>query len=82
MDRLNHRCVAAATWPVLSDVWNDPLALHPLNNEQPDLVEKYTKFLEAQFEAHRSLAQLFTRSEPVALTPEQLRTLRSLGYIQ
>ncbi len=67
---------------LLYDMWNDPLALHPLNDERPDLVEKYTNFLEAQFEAHQSLAQLFTRSEPVALTPEQLRTLRALGYIQ
>ena len=67
---------------LLYDLWNDPLALHPLNDERPDLVEKYTKFLEAQFEAHQSLAQLFTRSGPVALTPEQLQTLRALGYIQ
>ncbi len=27
------------------------------------------------------LAQYFTRSESVALTPEQLETLRALGYI-
>ncbi len=56
-------------------------------------MEKYTEFLEAQFEAHQALAQLFTRSESVALTlftrsesvaltPEQLETLRALGYIQ
>jgi arylsulfatase A-like enzyme len=67
---------------LLYDLWNDPLTLHSLHEERPDLVEKYTTFLEAQFEAHQSLAQLFTRSEPVALTPEQLRTLRALGYIQ
>ncbi len=53
-----------------------------MHEERPDLVEKYTKFLEAQFEAHQSLAQLFTRTGEVALTPEQLRTLRALGYIQ
>ena len=62
--------------------WNDPFALWSVHEERPDLVEKYTTFLEAQFEAHQSLAQLFTRSDPVALTPEQLRTLRALGYIQ
>ena len=44
-------------------------------------MEKYTTFLEAQFEAYQSLAQFFTRSGRVALTPEQLRTLRALGYI-
>ncbi len=45
-------------------------------------MEKYTEFLEAQWEAHQALAQRFTRSSDVALTPEQLRTLRALGYIQ
>ncbi len=58
------------------------MAVYPLNEERPDLVEKYTKFLEAQWEAHQALAQLFTPSESVALTPEQLKTLRALGYIR
>ncbi len=47
-----------------------------------EVPEENTAILEAQFEAHQSLAQLFTRSDEVALTPEQLRTLRALGYIQ
>ena len=64
------------------DLWNDPYCLKSLHEERPDLVEKYTEFLEAQFEAHQSLAEHFTRSEDSPLTPEQLRTLRSLGYIQ
>jgi arylsulfatase A-like enzyme len=67
---------------LLYDLWNDPQCLHSLHEERPDLVDKYTKFLEAQWEAHQALAQLFTRSESVALTPEQLETLRALGYIQ
>ncbi len=67
---------------LLYDLWNDPFALWSLHEERPDLVEKYTKFLEAQWEAHQALAQLFTPSESVPLTPEQLRTLRALGYIQ
>ena len=46
------------------------------------MVEKYTEFLEAQWEAHQALAQQFTRSEESPLTPEQLQTLRALGYIQ
>ena len=46
------------------------------------LVEKYTEFLEAQWQAHQALAQQFTPGAEVALTPEQLRALRALGYIQ
>ena len=64
------------------DLWNDPYCLKSLHEDRPDLVKKYTEFLEAQFEAHQSLAQHFTRGEDSPLTPEQLRTLRSLGYIQ
>ncbi len=64
------------------DLWNDPYCLHSLHEERPDLVQKYTQFLEAQFEAHQALREHFTRSTDSPLTPEQLRTLRSLGYIQ
>ncbi len=53
-----------------------------MNEEHPDLVEKYTAFLESQWEAHRALAQHFTPGDDVELTPEQLETLRTLGYIQ
>ncbi len=68
---------------LLYDLWNDPLCLHSLNEERPDLVTKYTEFLESQWEAHQALAKHFTRPEEgAALTPEQLRTLRALGYIQ
>jgi arylsulfatase A-like enzyme len=64
------------------DLWNDPYCLHSLHEERPDLVEKYTKFLEEQWEAHQSLAKLFSRSSKVPLTPEQLENLRALGYIK
>ncbi len=67
---------------LLYDLWNDHYCLHSLHEERPDLVEKYTKFLEAQWEAHQALAQRFTPGEQVELTPEQLATLRALGYIQ
>jgi arylsulfatase A-like enzyme len=67
---------------LLYDLWNDPYLLHSLHEERADLVEKYTDFLEAQWEAHQALAQRFDRSgEVTPLTPEQLRTLQSLGYI-
>ena len=67
---------------MLYDLWSDPYSLHSVHEERPDLVQKYTAFLEAQWEAHRALAQRFTRSGDVPLTPEQLETLRALGYIQ
>ncbi len=69
--------------PVLIyDVWEDPDCLVPLNEKRPDLVEKYTEFLEAKWKEHQELAKRFLRSEDAPLTPEQLRTLRSLGYIR
>jgi arylsulfatase A-like enzyme len=67
---------------LLYDLWNDHWCLWSVHEEHPELVEKYTKFLEEQWEAHQALAQYFTRSEDVVLTPEQLQTLRTLGYIQ
>jgi arylsulfatase A-like enzyme len=67
---------------LIYDLWNDPYCLKSLHEERPDLVEKYTEFLEKQFEAHQALAQHFTRGADSPLTPEQLRTLRTLGYIQ
>ncbi len=67
---------------LIYDVWEDPLGLRPINDERPDLVKKYTKFLEAQREMHHALAQHFTQGGKVKLTPEQLKTLRSLGYIR
>ncbi len=67
---------------LLYDLWNDPECLHSLHEKRPDLVEKYTAFLEKQWEAHQALAQQFTTGEASPLTPEQLETLRALGYIQ
>jgi arylsulfatase A-like enzyme len=67
---------------LLYDLWNDPWCLRSVHEEHPELVEHYTAFLETQWEAHQALAQHFTQSGDVALTPEQLQTLRSLGYIR
>ncbi len=58
------------------------MCLQPVPEEHPDLVEKYTAFLRGQWKAHKALATQFTAGDEVALTPEQLETLRSLGYIQ
>jgi arylsulfatase A-like enzyme len=67
---------------LLYDVWEDPFATRNVNDDYPELVEKYTQFLLAQIEAHQALALHFTAGGQVTLTPEQLETLRALGYIQ
>ncbi len=67
---------------LLYDLWDDPNALHSLHEERPDLVAEYTRFLESQFEAHQALAERVAHGASGALTPEQLRALRSLGYIR
>lgn len=70
-------------WPVLVyDLWNDPICLQPVNQQRPDLVKKYTKFLEDTWKDHRALATRFKAGAQSALTPEQLERLRSLGYIR
>lgn len=75
---------ARRPWPLLLyDVWADPWALHPVNEQYPDLVQKYTSLLQDQWQAHQALAQRFTPGGgQVELTPAQLETLRALGYIR
>jgi hypothetical protein len=67
---------------LLYDVWEDPFATRNVNDKYPELVGKYTQLLLAQIEAHEALALHFTPGGEVGLTPEQLETLRSLGYIR
>ena len=67
---------------LLFDLWNDHWCVRPVQEDYPEEAAKYTAFLREQWEAHQNLAQHFTRSGQVELTPEQLQTLRSLGYIQ
>ena len=65
------------------DRWADPLLESPINEQRPDLVEKYTALLEAQVEANAAIRKLVgAGGERVSLTPEQLQMLRTLGYIQ
>ncbi len=67
---------------LLYDLWNDYYCLNSIHEKRPDLVEKYTKFLEEKWKIHLALSRRFSRKADVALTPEQLETLRSLGYIR
>jgi hypothetical protein len=67
---------------LLYDLWADPYALRAVNAEHPELVEKYERLLSNHWEAQRALAQHFAEAGEVSLSPEQLRQLRALGYIQ
>ena len=66
----------------LFDRWKDLFHAGSVHEERPDLAEKYIRLIEAQWETHKALAQQFKRSKASPLTPEQIWTLRSLGYIQ
>ncbi len=67
---------------LLFDLWNDPQCIAPVNEQHPDLVKKYTKFLEETWVDHQLLARKFKPGAKTALTPEQLERLRALGYIR
>lgn len=68
---------------LLYDLWNDPFATHAVNEEHPELVERYRRELLALWQAHQALGRRFAAGgDDVPLTPEQLEQLRDLGYIQ
>jgi arylsulfatase A-like enzyme len=70
-------------WPLLLyDLWTDPNCIQPVNQQHPDLVKKYTQFLEDTWKDHQALAKQFEPGAKTALTPEQLERLRALGYIR
>lgn len=77
-----HRYFPDAPRLLLYDLWNDPYALHSVNDAHPELVQHYRDVLEAQWQAHRALAQRFGEAGDVSIDPEQLQQLRSLGYIR
>lgn len=66
---------------LLYDLWNDPYCLKSLHKERPELAKKYTGMLERIFREHQALAKKFPRGKGEAMDSEQLKTLRSLGYI-
>jgi arylsulfatase A-like enzyme len=67
---------------LLYDLWHDPYYGGSVHEKRPDLVKKYTEFLKAEWKAHQELGRRFTRATDTPMTPEQLKTLRSLGYIK
>ncbi len=74
-----------ATTPrlLLYDIWNDRFCTRNVNAEHPELVEKYTALLEAQWQAHQALAEYFQADpEEAAMSADQLNALRALGYVE
>jgi arylsulfatase A-like enzyme len=67
---------------LLYDLRRDPFALRHLNEEQAAEVAIYQRMLEKRWVEHRELAKRYSRGGQSAMTEEQLRTLRDLGYIQ
>ena len=67
---------------LLYDLSSDPFAVHSVNERYPALVEKYSGLLLHQWKAHQALAKRFQPAEAAPLTPDELRALRSLGYIR
>jgi arylsulfatase A-like enzyme len=65
------------------DLWDDPLLERPINEERPDLVERYTNLLETQVKVNAALRELISGGgQSVELRAEDLEQLRALGYIQ
>jgi arylsulfatase A-like enzyme len=87
-----HPAPAGGRWPakpfpevpslLLYDLWHDPLALSHVTGEHPERVESSLRRLWELWRAQRALAQRFQAGEAEALSPEQLESLRALGYIQ
>jgi arylsulfatase A-like enzyme len=77
-----HRYFPEVPRLLLYDLWSDPFARRAVNDEHPELVERYTRELLTLWKAHQALAQRYREAGDVALDPEQLRQLKALGYIQ
>jgi arylsulfatase A-like enzyme len=67
---------------LLYDLRADPLAHSHVNDDHPDRVRRAGRELRDLWEAHQALALRFEAGEEAALTPEQLESLRALGYIE
>jgi len=66
---------------LLYDLRSDPFTQHSLHEERPELVEKYTRFLQRQWVTHQELRENLGEGGQVAIGEEQLEALRALGYI-
>jgi len=67
---------------LLYDLWRDPFALAAVNDDHPELVERYEKLLRERWSAHRALAQRFEAAAETPLDAAQLEQLQALGYVR
>jgi arylsulfatase A-like enzyme len=67
---------------LLYDLESDPFAARAVNDDHPDLVERYRRVLLDHWEHHRLLARRFDAASGQQLTPEVLQQLKALGYIR
>jgi arylsulfatase len=67
---------------LLYDLSIDPFAVQHVNESYPRLVEQYSELLQRQWKVHQALGRRFESDDAIPLTPDELRALRSLGYIQ
>ena len=67
---------------LIFDVRDDPHAFRDLHEDRPDLAAKYSNILGRLWKEHLDLAKRFSRSGSVPLNPDQIETLRSLGYLR
>ena len=67
---------------LLYDRQTDPEFKMSVDAEQPDLVERYRVLLRDRWRAHQRLASSIRPGGLVPTRPDQLRRLRSLGYVR
>lgn len=67
---------------LLYDLQADPFATRAVNDRHPELVERYRRLLEERWQAHLALSRRYAAAGGEALTPDQLESLRALGYIR
>lgn len=67
---------------LIFDVRDDPHAFRDIHEARPDLAAKYSGILGRLWKEHLDLAKRFSRSGNVPLNPDQIETLRSLGYLR
>ncbi len=75
-----HSFYPEASRLLLYDLWNDPFAVRAVNEEHPELVERYRKLLLEQWSSHCALATRFGDADDQALDPETVKQLQALGY--